>query len=192
MNAKLAPGLAALGLAAGNVFAQSSDWSGPMARDFWGYIGASAGQSKFRTDCASFFDCKRTDTGFKIYGGGQFSDIVGLELGYTDFGKVNASGGDTEAWAVPLSLTVGVPLGDRFRIFVKGGGLYGRTDVRASAASLIDSGHKNGWGTTWGAGAALGISKSVQLRVDWDRYNLDFVGGNRDVDMLSGGVQMRF
>jgi OOP family OmpA-OmpF porin len=190
MNAKLALGLAALGLAAsGNTFAQSSDW---LNRDFRGYIGASAGESKFRTECSSLFDCDRKDTGFKVYGGGKLNDVIGVELGYTDFGKIRASGGDTDAWAGSLSLTAGIPIGDRFSVFAKGGALYGRTDVRASAASLVETGHKTGWGTTWGAGAALGITKAVQVRVDWDRYKLDFAGGRRDVDMLSAGLQMRF
>jgi opacity protein-like surface antigen len=193
MNAKLALGLAALGLAAsGNTLAQSPDWQTPMSRNFWGYIGASGGETKFRTECSSLFDCDRKDTGFKVYGGGKFNDLLGLELGYTDFGKIRASGGDTDAWAGSLSLTAGIPIGDRFSVFAKGGALYGRTDVRASASSLVDTGHKTGWGTTWGAGAALGITKTVQVRVDWDRYKLDFAGGSRDVDMLSAGLQMRF
>jgi hypothetical protein len=34
--------------------------------------------------------------------------------------------------------------------------------------------------------------RNVQPRVHWDRYNLDFAGGSRDVDLLSAGVQMRF
>jgi OOP family OmpA-OmpF porin len=193
MKAKLALGLAGLALAAsGNVLAQSTEWRNPMGRDFWGYLGASAGESKFRTECSSLFDCDRKDTGFKIYGGGKFNDIVGLELGYTDFGKIRASGGETDAWAGSIALTAGVPIGDRFSVFAKGGGVYGRTDVKASASTLLDTGHKNGWGTTWGVGAALGITKAVQVRIDWDRYNLDFAGGSRDVDMLSAGLQMRF
>ena len=28
--------------------------------------------------------------------------------------------------------------------------------------------------------------------VDWDRYSLDFIGGRKDVDVLSAGVQVRF
>jgi OOP family OmpA-OmpF porin len=193
MNRTLAIGLATLGIAAtGNAFAQSSEWTAPFHRNFWGYIGASAGQSSFRTDCESTFHCDKKDTGFKVYGGGKFNDIVGLELGYTDFGKIEASGGETQAWAVPVELTLGVPIGDRFSVFAKGGGMYGKTDVRASASSLTQTGHKSGWGTAWGVGAALGITPTVQVRLDWDRYNLDFAGGSRDVDMLSAGLQMRF
>jgi hypothetical protein len=40
--------------------------------------------------------------------------------------------------------------------------------------------------------AALGVVRNVQWTLDWDRYNLDFAGGSRDVDLLSAGVQMRF
>jgi len=36
------------------------------------------------------------------------------------------------------------------------------------------------------------ITPALQLRADWDRYKLDFVVGERDVDMLSAGLQFRF
>jgi opacity protein-like surface antigen len=189
MKSALLAGLAALGLAAsGTTFAQNTPWQG------MGYIGASAGESKFRTDCAStnVFACDKRDTAWKIYAGGKVNEWLGAELGYTDFGKIRASGGDTKAWAVPLSLLAGVPLGDRFNVFGKIGGLYGRTDVDASPSTLVDRGHKNGWGWTWGGGATFKVAQNLDVRVDWDRYKLDFIGGRRDVDMLSGGVQFRF
>ena len=185
--------VAALGLAtSGAAFAQ---YNAPWRGDFWGYVGASAGETKFRTECSrtiTQFECDRKDTGFKVYAGGKMSEILGLEVGYTDFGKIRASGGDTEAWALPVTLLVGAPLGQRFGIFGKVGGLYGRTDVTASLASLTETGHKSGWGWTYGAGATFAVTPAVQLRADWDRYKLDFVGGRKDVDMLSAGVQVRF
>jgi OOP family OmpA-OmpF porin len=188
-------GIGALGLlASASTFAQSPEPNTPWRGDFWNYLGASAGQSKFRTDCRNtqFFDCDKRDTGWKVYSGGKFNEVLGLEIGYTDFGNIRASGGETNAWAVPLSLTAGLPLGNRFGIFGKAGGLYGRTDVTASADTLFDTGHKSGWGWTYGAGATFNVTPNVQIRADWDRYKLDFVGGERDVDMLTGGVQFRF
>ena len=182
MRKSLAVGIAALGLAAtGSAFAQASS-----------YLGISGGEAKFRTDCSSLFTCDRKDTAWKLYGGVKGNEILGLELGYTDFGKINVSGGETDAWGGSLSLTAGAPIGDRFNVFAKGGGVYGRTDVKASASSLVDTGHKKGWGTTFGVGAALGLTNAVQVRLDWDRYRLDFAGGSRDIDLLSAGVQMRF
>ena len=185
--------VAALGLAvSGTTFAQ---YNTPWRGDFWGYAGASGGETKFRTECnrtITQLECDRKDTGYKVYAGGRMNEILGLEVGYTDFGQIRASGGDTDAWAVPVTLTAGVPIGPRFSAFGKVGGLYGRTDVTASLDSLTDGGHKSGWGWTYGAGATFALTRALQLRADWDRYKLDFVGGRKDVDMLSAGVQVRF
>lgn len=187
---------ALLGLmAAAPAFAQS-DYRAPWRGDFWGYVGVNGGETKFRTECnrtITQFECDRKDTGWKVYGGGRMSEIVGLEVGYTDFGRIRSNGGDTNAWAVPISLTVGTPLGQRFSAFGKVGGLYARTDVTVDLNDTFSaSGDKNGWGWTYGAGATFAITPTVQIRADWDRYKLDFVGGRRDVDMLSAGVQFRF
>jgi OOP family OmpA-OmpF porin len=194
-HARTSSVIAALGLlASGAAFAQAP-YPAPWRGDFWGYIGASAGESKFRTDCnrtVTQFECDTKDTGFKVYAGGKMGQFVGLEFGYTDFGRIKASGGDVDAWAVPLSLVAGVPLGTRFGLFGKLGGLYGRTDVTASLDSLVATGHKSGWGWTYGAGATFAITPALQIRADWDRYALDFAGGRDDVDMLSAGLQVRF
>jgi opacity protein-like surface antigen len=189
--------VAAVGfMASGPAFAQQSEYNAPWRGEFWGYIGASGGQSKFRTDCnrtVTLFECDRKDTGWKVYAGGKINEILGLEVGYTDFGRIRASGGDTNAWAVPLSLTVGAPIGTRFAAFGKAGGLYARTDVTTDLNDTFSArGDKNGWGWTYGAGATFAVTPTVQIRADWDRYKLDFVGGRRDVDMLTAGVQVRF
>lgn len=193
---KIITGLAALGLAAsGSAFAQQSTYNTPWKGDFWGYIGASAGEAKFDNRCArrDIFACDQRDTAWKLYAGGKFSPYWGLEAGYTDFGKVQASGGDTKAWAAGLSLVGNVPLAaNRFDVFGKLGGVYGRTDVKADPSTLFDTGHKSGWGWTYGVGADWNITPTVAVRVDWDRYKLDFVGGRQDLDMASAGVQFRF
>jgi opacity protein-like surface antigen len=195
MKSKLVFGLAALGLAASasTAFAQEA-YHAPWRGDFWGTFGVSAGESKFDNECdrLNVFKCDHRDTAWAARAGGKFNRILGLELGYTDFGKVRAAGGDTNAWAANVSLTAGVPIGDRFDIFGKGGAIYGRTDVSADPTTLFDTGHKSGWGTTWGVGATFAITPNWQIRADWDRYRLDFVGGRQDVDMASAGVQFRF
>lgn len=188
--------LATLGLMASGAALAQADYRAPWRGDFWGYVGASGGESKYRTDCRQgvtrFFDCDTRDTGFKVFAGGRMNEVLGLEVGYTDFGRIRASGGETKAWAVPVTLTAGTPLGSRFGIFGKIGGLFGRTDVTADGAELFERGNKNGWGWTYGAGATFAVTPTVDIRADFDRYKLDFVGGSRDVDMLSAGVQVRF
>ena len=190
------PVVAALALAApAAAFAQNT-YNRPWRGDFWGYLGASAGETKFRNECSrtiTQFECDRKDTGFKVYAGGKMNEVLGMEIGYTDFGRIRVLGGETEAWAVPVTLIAGVPIGERFNVFAKGGGLYARTDVWVDIRdSISERGEKNGWGWTYGAGATFSITPQLQVRADWDRYKLDFVGGRRDVDMLSAGLQFRF
>ncbi len=188
MHTRTAFTLGALALAAsGTALAQP-----PYVSDFHSYVGVAAGESKFRTDCSSFFECDKKDTGWRAFLGGQFNPIVGAELGYNDYGTVHASGGDTKAWSGTIALTLGAPIGDRFRVFAKGGGAYSHTDVSASPSTLFDTGHKTGWGPTYGVGAAFGITQQVGIRVDWDRTRMDFAGGTRDVDLLSAGLQYHF
>jgi opacity protein-like surface antigen len=196
LKIRMLSGLALLGLAAsGSALAQQDPVNTPWRGDFWGYIGASAGESKFDNRCGrnDIFACDQRDTAWKIFAGGKFNPYWGLEAAYTDFGKVQASGGNTEAWAAGLSLVGNLPLADnRFDVFGKVGGLYGRTDVKADPSTLFDTGHKNGWGWTYGVGADWNITRNLAIRVDWDRYKLDFVGGRQDLDMASAGVQFRF
>jgi opacity protein-like surface antigen len=122
----------------------------------------------------------------------QFNEVFGLEIGYTDFGRIQASGGDTDAWAIPLSLTAGIPLGDRFNIFGKVGGLYGRTDVTASASTLLDTGHKSGWGWTWGGGATFKLTQNLDVRVRLGSLQARLRRRPRGRRHASGGVQFRF
>lgn len=196
MLKRIIPAAIAAGLLASPAAFAQSAYNAPWRGDFWGYIGASAGQSKFRNECSrtiTQFECDRKDTGFKVYAGGKMNEVLGLEIGYTDFGTIRVLGGETEAWAVPITLTAGVPIGNRFNVFAKGGGLYARTDVSVDLADSVTArGDKNGWGWTYGAGMTFAVTPQVQLRADWDRHRLDFVGGRRDVDMLSAGLQVRF
>jgi opacity protein-like surface antigen len=190
----LVPAVAVAGLAAsGASFAQNAPGATPWQGDFWGYLGASVGESKFDNECGrtDIFACDHRDTAWKLYAGGKFNPYWGLEAGYTDFGTVQASGGETKAWAAGLSLVGNLPI-DRFDIFGKVGGLYGRTNVHADPTTLFDTGHKSGWGWTYGVGADWNITKTVAVRLDYDRYKLDFVDGRQDLDMASAGVQFRF
>jgi opacity protein-like surface antigen len=184
--------LAALGLIASGAASAQSDWTAPWQGKFWGYVGGGAGQSKFRSDCGSLFNCDRKDTAWNAHLGGNFNQVIGLELGYTDFGTMRSFGGETEAKATNISLTAGVPIGERFALFAKGGAAYGRTDVSASPTTFVSTGRKTDWGSTWGAGATFAITHNVQARVDWDRTKLGFASGDRDVDLLSAGLQLRF
>ena len=182
--------------ASGTTFAQAMNdpYAMPWTGGFWGHVGISGGESKFRQDCyhTNVFDCDQRDSAWKVYTGGQFNRLLGLEVGYNDFGKMRTAGGDTKAWAIPVTLNIGAPIG-RFDVFGKVGGVYGHTEVSAAPAALVDTGTKSGWGWTGGVGADFRVTPNFDIRADYDRYRMDFAGaGTQDVDMLSAGVQFRF
>jgi hypothetical protein len=183
-------------LSSGSAFAQFQQATAPWSGDFWGYFGATAGPSKFGTDCqqgiTQAYDCDDRDIGFRIFAGGKMNDLFGLEVGYTDFGKIQASGGKTRGWAAPIVLTIGTPIGTRFGVLGKIGGAYTRTDLNADPTQVQNTGQKSGWAATYGIGGTFAISQNVQLRADWDRYNAQFASGRHDVDLLTAGLQVRF
>ena len=196
MKMKLTTGLAALGLAAcaSTAFAQNTGSTPvPWQGDFWSILGVGVGASKFHSDCAGNFTCDNRDTAWKVFAGGRFNRYFGMEFGYNDFGKVDQNGGRTKAFAANLSLVAALPIGDRFDVFAKGGGAYGRTDVSSDASLGLAGGTKSNFEGTYGVGASYAITRNWMVRADWDRFNLDFVGqGKHDVDTATASLQYRF
>jgi OmpA-OmpF porin, OOP family len=153
----------------------------PYEKNFWSYFGANVGQSKFDADNTS----DDTGTGFKIYGGGKFRDWLGLEAAYMNFGKAKLSPqGAEKAQGLNISAVVGLPLGANSSIFAKGGAAYTRANVIGA--------HVNGWEPSYGVGAAIGLNRNWQVRVDWDRTKFEVPGGKDNVDLVSAGLQFRY
>jgi OOP family OmpA-OmpF porin len=155
----------------------------PYQKDFWSYIGANIGQSKLKDSDFGISD--DTDTGFKIYGGGKFRDWLGLEVGYMNFGKAKlANGGEEKAQGLNVQAVVGLPLGANSSIFAKGGAAYTRADVIGAKV--------NGWEPSYGAGAAIGLNRNWQIRLDWDRVRFEVPNGKDNFEMVSAGLQYRY
>ena len=154
----------------------------PYEKNFWSYFGANVGSSKFDRDCSG--SCDDKDTGFKIYGGGKFRDWLGLELSVIDFGKGQFNGAEERARGANVSALIGVPLGANSSIFAKGGATYMRAELAGAKV--------NGWEPSVGAGAAIGINRNWQVRLDWDRTKFEVPNGKDRVDMVSAGLQYRY
>jgi OOP family OmpA-OmpF porin len=198
-NKVLAAGLfgAALAVSAPAAFAQAR---GAAADAGW-YVGGSIGQSK--TDCSAppGFSCDDKDTAYKIFGGYQINRNFAAEAGYTDLGKLTASGGgvNVEAKAKAWDL-VGVgafPLSDQFSIYGKLG-LYSG-EVKVSSNIVGGSGKKTTTDLTYGAGVQYNFTRNLGLRGEWQRYGSaktpDTAATSEeknDIDVLSLGVVYKF
>lgn len=156
-----------------------------------GYVGASAGESKFDIDCASGFSCDRKTTGFKVFTGGRFHDVVGLELSYLELGDVDRAGGTTRARGANLSVIGNLPLNARFSLFGRVGGTYGWTKMDSSTGATA-SGKDHGFGLGYGAGVNFNISTNWGLRAEWERHRFQFVNEKSDIELYSIGFNYKF
>ncbi|SFU51532.1 Opacity protein [Polaromonas sp. YR568] len=194
--------LAAAALAAATgVQAQTSSSTGASASGnytFYApgsrYFGLNIGQSDFSLPSgAGGFPSESKDTSYNIYGGSYFNNNFGLELGYTDFGKVNRGGGQTEAEGINLSLVGRLPLSNSFNLLGKLGTTYGRTRVSALPASGLASGNESDWGVSYGIGAEWAFTPALSAVLAWDEHNLKFVGTGKDrISTTSLGLRYRF
>lgn len=180
-------------LAAGTgAHAQSSNYSlyGPGSS----YIGFNAGQSDFSLGSgAGAFPFDKRDTTYNIYGGSYFNNNFGLELGYTDFGKIARAGGTTKAEGFNLSLVGKMPLSPSFNLLGKLGTTYGRTDVSSDPASGVLPGSESGFGVSYGLGAEYVFNPNWSAVLQYDGHELKFAGSGRDrISATTAGLRYRF
>lgn len=175
MKSKLVPNLllaALLGTAALGAHAQEKTGF---------YVGAGVGQSF--VDEGAYDD---EDTAFSVFGGYQFHRNFALEAAYTDFGKTEPAGTDTELELSSASLTaVGiVPFTDKFSGYVKGG--FQRWDLDASIPGLTGTLDDNGTDPVYGAGLQYRINDASAVRGEYVRSEVE------DLDVDTAQIQARF
>ncbi|MEO8390793.1 MAG: outer membrane beta-barrel protein [Polaromonas sp.] len=158
------------------------------------YFGLNVGSSDFSLPSgAGGFPSDNRDTSYNIYGGSYFNNNFGLELGYTDFGKVNRGGGQTDAEGINLSLVGRLPLSNSFNLLGKLGTTYGRTHVSAAPASGLATGSESNWGMSYGIGAEWAFTPALSAVLAWDEHNLKYPGGSKErLSTTSIGLRYRF
>ena len=158
------------------------------------YIGFNAGQSDFSLgNGTGLFSGDDKDTAYNIYAGSYFNPYLGLELGYTDFGKAKRGGGDTKAMGFNLSLVGRYPIGTSFNLLGKVGTTYGRTEVSSLAGSGVTPGKENGFGLSYGVGAEYLFTPQLSAVLQYDEHRLEFAGTGRDrIGAATLGLRYRF
>lgn len=137
-------------------------------------VGANLGSAR-----ANGGDFEGSDTGWKLHIGSSFSQFIGGEIGYVNFGNLGGDGPRANAWtpAVMVSVPVGVA-----RAYGKVGVAF--ADVEGNA---IQDEYQNE-DPFWGVGLRFGVSPGLGFRAEYERYTV----GNDDVDMAQAGIELRF
>ena len=159
-----------------------------------GYVGLNVGSSNYSLGNGfGPFASDNKDTVYNIYTGTFFNPNVGLELGYTNFGKIDRAGGSTKAEGFNLSVIGRAPVTTSFALFGKLGTTYGRTDVSARPGTGVASGKETGFGISYGVGAEYSFTPQLSAVLQYDEHKLKFAGAGRDrVDATTVGLRYRF
>ena len=156
------------------------------------YLGGSIGSSHF-DDEISGFDLDTDTSSYRLFGGLQLGDALGIEAGYVDFGDISETidlGGvlsrtDISGDGWTLGATLGLPLSDSLTLFGRGGVFFWDADIVVDGFSIDTPGDENPY---YGGGLKVDISRQLAITGDWTRYELDSL----DTDVISIGLQYRF
>lgn len=167
------------------------------------YAGAGLGLSSYSSDefdnleePGITFDKK--DSGFKFMVGGQISPNFAVEAGYVSLGKAKLSANGVNARAsvegtgLFIDLVGIAPISGDVSLFGKIGIFNGKVAGKASANGESESASESGTDVKFGFGVSYALSKSVDLRGEWERYRFKPEDIKINVDLLSVGVIFKF
>jgi OOP family OmpA-OmpF porin len=173
------------------------------------YLGAGFGQGSVQDwdssviDDGSFasIDAEDSDTGFRLFGGIEFSPNFALEAAYVDLGEATADGDSNGCcfWAPgPVTASIAVsgfdvgllgklPVSETFAVYGRLGLLLWDADITLGDSSLLLSGSDDGNDIFIGFGAEIAAGGSLVVRGDFLRYAVDDV----DIDALALSLAFR-
>lgn len=203
-------GLAALAVFASPAIAQSGWYGGASVGrsaatiDDEGITGGLAGQGLSTTS----IDDRDRSTGYKLFGGYQFTPNIGVEAGVFDLGRFGYTAttvpagsltGEMRSRGLNLDLVGTLPLTGKLSAL----GRVGVTSIRskdsfsATGAASVPYGNpspsERSTNLKVGLGLAYAITDSLSVRAEAERYRLkDGIGNKGHVDLVSVGLVYRF
>jgi OmpA-OmpF porin, OOP family len=200
--------------------ALAGTWSPAAFADDGGwYLGFNAGQSRAKIDdsriaddlaingfATTSIDNEEHKFSFKSFGGYEFNRYFALESGIFDLGQfgfradtlpAGSLHGDTKIVGVNFDAVGSLPIGDKFSLFARAGGIYERSKdsfAGSGAVAVLDSSPHRRYGDyKYGAGAQYDFTRFLGMRLEAERYRIDDALGNKgDVDVFSAGLILKF
>jgi hypothetical protein len=160
--------------------------------DTGAYVGASIGNARL-DDNFDGFGIDSDANAYRLFGGIQFSDALGIEAGYLNFGDFSETvdlGGllsrtDITGDGWTLGATLALPLSENLSLFGKGGVFFWDADISVDGFSIDTPGDDNPY---YGGGLKLELGEHLSLTGDWTIYEFDIL----ETDVISLGFNYRF
>jgi len=160
-------------------------------------VGGAIGQGHINFDCSGIPSCSNSNTGFKLYGGYNFTPAIAGEVVYFDFGKSHASdnlGSELNLKASAVGL--GVAFGGKFTPQWSGVARLGVADVRmkadATVGVLTGSRSESSTQAYAGVGVAYEVSKGLSITADIDVSRGKIASESGDLRLISVGLNKSF
>jgi OOP family OmpA-OmpF porin len=152
-------------------------------------VGASVGYVNVE-DSEPGFDFDASDTGWKLFAAYEFSNHLGIEGGYIDFGKpednLQGNRGRLDASGWNLYGVGNLPLSQGVDLFAKAGIVSWNADSIIDGV-LVDT--DDGQDLALGFGARWRMAENVGLRAEADWFDIDEADS---VWMASIGIEVGF
>lgn len=156
-------------------------------REISPYVGGGIGY--YRLNDGNFLDederLKDDRYAWRAFAGVDFARFLALEAGYIDFAKASSGNAslDVDGWTA--AVVGAIPLTQTFALTGKVGNLWwDATQETGAGGRSSDSGDD----IFYGVGVRFSMTPNTDLRVEYDRYEVDDV----DLDTASLNLQYRF
>lgn len=158
------------------------------------YVGFGYGQYRLEFDTGvddDEFDDEQD--AWKIYLGTQLTEAFGAEITGYDFSGGRDSSLESDLEGASIAALFHAPLfEDRFSLFAKVGWFWWEADVETTVpGDPILSEDFDGNDLFFGVGAQLGLTDTLKLRLEYDRFELD-EDINPELDYASASIQFHF
>lgn len=186
-----------LHLAAGAATAQQSSQAALQP-----YVGVAVGRSNFDIDTTGATRSDTSSTGYKLFGGVQFTPNFGLEASAFSLGQatgaVSVPGVGTatvegKVRGIALAGTASLPVSDSVALFAKAGLAY--VETKATVSTPVGGANEDDKSTQplFGLGARWNFTDTLAARLEWERVRARFVESEKvSTDLISVGIQYRF
>lgn len=171
----------------------------PVAAQAEGYyVGASVGRAEQKLSADGAGSAKDNGTGFKLFGGYQFTPNYGVEAAYVGLGDATGTDGAYSIKSEPRTFYVAatgtLPLNNEFSVFGKVGVAQNHVKLSVAGPGLYGSESKNRTTAVIGVGAAYQLNKNVSFVAEYENFGkiISVDGGSLKADLLSVGVRYSF
>jgi len=165
------------------------------------YMGVAGGVTNANVDCSGTTSCDKSGSGYKLFGGYNFTPAYGVEALIYDFGKFSGTGSipglgtvaaDFKTTGFGIAGVGNLAISPVANLMLRIG--VGSNKLKATATVGGGSGSDGETSTQllWGLGLGYKFSPTMMLRGEIDGTSAKYAGDSFDSTLISVGLSVKF